>query len=61
MGALVDSLRMIWYRRVINFDQTDQQELAAKATEYGKTHRHFAKAMARRLLGDGPRVGSAGR
>jgi transglutaminase-like putative cysteine protease len=35
MGALVDSLRMIWYRRVINFDQTDQQELAAKATEYG--------------------------
>jgi hypothetical protein len=28
---------MIWYRRVINFDQTDQQELVAKVTEYGKS------------------------
>jgi protein-glutamine gamma-glutamyltransferase len=36
MGAFLDSLRMIWYRRVINFDQTDQQELAARVAEYGK-------------------------
>ncbi len=36
MGAFLDSLRMIWYRRVINFDQTDQQELAAKVADYGK-------------------------
>jgi hypothetical protein len=36
LGAFVDSLRMIWYRRVINFDQTDQQELAATVTQYGK-------------------------
>ncbi|MGF1451175.1 MAG: transglutaminaseTgpA domain-containing protein [Opitutales bacterium] len=26
--AWVDSLRMAWYRRVVNFDQTDQQDLA---------------------------------
>jgi len=37
LGAFLDSLRMIWYRRVINFDQTDQQEMAAKVSEYGKT------------------------
>jgi protein-glutamine gamma-glutamyltransferase len=27
-SARLDSLRMLWYRRVINFDQTDQQDLA---------------------------------
>jgi len=36
-GAFFDNLRMIWYRRVINFDQTDQQELAQQAAEYGKS------------------------
>ena len=35
-SAFFDSLRMIWYRRVINFDQTDQQELAQQAADYGK-------------------------
>jgi hypothetical protein len=27
-SARLDSLRMVWYRRVINFDQADQQQLA---------------------------------
>ena len=36
-GAFLDNLRMIWYRRVINFDQTDQQELAQQVGDYGKS------------------------
>ncbi len=43
-SAFVDGLRMIWYRRVINFDQTDQQELVAKVSEYGKDFGATAKA-----------------
>ncbi len=35
-NAFVDGLRMIWYRRVINFDQTDQQELVAKVSDTAK-------------------------
>lgn len=35
-SAFVDGLRMIWYRRVINFDQTDQQELVAKVSDTAK-------------------------
>ncbi len=35
-SARVDSLRMLWYRRVINFDHTDQQEFASTLSEYGK-------------------------
>ncbi|GHC07628.1 transglutaminaseTgpA domain-containing protein [Cerasicoccus arenae] len=27
-GAWLDSVRMVWYRRVINFDQQDQEEIA---------------------------------
>ncbi|MGE9296423.1 MAG: transglutaminaseTgpA domain-containing protein [Puniceicoccales bacterium] len=27
-GAWLDSVRMVWYRRVINFDQADQKEIA---------------------------------
>jgi len=42
-GARFDSLRMLWYRRVINFDQTDQQEIADKigfyATDIAKKFR----------------------
>jgi len=34
--ARLDSLRMLWYRRVINFDQTDQQEFASTLSDYGK-------------------------
>jgi len=34
-SARMDSLRMLWYRRVINFDQTDQQEFADKVGQYG--------------------------
>jgi transglutaminase-like putative cysteine protease len=28
LGAWVDSLRILWYRRIVNFDQKDQLELA---------------------------------
>ncbi|MGA2051782.1 MAG: transglutaminaseTgpA domain-containing protein [Opitutales bacterium] len=35
-SARVDSLRMLWYRRVINFDQTDQAEFASTMGSYGK-------------------------
>lgn len=35
MGAWVDSLRMQWYRRVVNFDQDDQVELATSAIDLG--------------------------
>jgi hypothetical protein len=34
-GAFLDSLRMIWYRRVINFDQTDQQAMLAQVESFG--------------------------
>lgn len=32
--AWVDSLRMAWYRRVVNFDQSDQQMMASELKEY---------------------------
>ncbi len=32
LGAWMDSLRVIWYRRVINFDDTDQEQIAARVT-----------------------------
>jgi len=35
-NAYLDGLRMIWYRRVINFDQTDQAQLADTVEQYGK-------------------------
>jgi hypothetical protein len=35
-NAYLDGLRMIWYRRVINFDQTDQMQLADTVEQYGK-------------------------
>jgi transglutaminase-like putative cysteine protease len=34
-GARIDSLRMLWYRRVINFDQTDQAQFASTLSVYG--------------------------
>ncbi len=36
-SAFLDNLRMIWYRRVINFDQTDQEELAQQVGDYGRS------------------------
>jgi len=32
-SAWLDSVRMVWYRRVINFDQADQQEIANKVRD----------------------------
>jgi transglutaminase-like putative cysteine protease len=32
-AAWIDSLRVQWYRRVVNFDQTDQQQLAERMVE----------------------------
>ncbi|HTB64250.1 MAG TPA: transglutaminaseTgpA domain-containing protein [Opitutales bacterium] len=34
-AAFFDSLRMIWYRRVINFDQTDQEAIVDQAKKFG--------------------------
>jgi protein-glutamine gamma-glutamyltransferase len=53
-NAYLDGLRMIWYRRVINFDQTDQAELADNvertsqrlAQEVGQRFTHAWRAMA---------------
>jgi len=36
-NAYLDGLRMIWYRRVINFDQTDQAQLADTVEQYSKS------------------------
>ncbi len=33
-SAWVDSLRMVWYRRVVNFDQSDQMEMASGLKDY---------------------------
>ena len=35
MSAWVDSLRMQWYRRIVNFDQQDQVELATSMLDLG--------------------------
>jgi hypothetical protein len=35
MSAWVDSLRMQWYRRIVNFDQKDQVELATSMIDLG--------------------------
>ena len=35
VSAWVDSLRMQWYRRIVNFDQTDQVELATTMIDLG--------------------------
>ena len=35
MSAWVDSLRMQWYRRIVNFDQNDQVELATSMIDMG--------------------------
>ncbi len=35
MSAWVDSLRMQWYRRIVNFDQADQVELATTMIDLG--------------------------
>lgn len=36
MRAWVDSLRMQWYRRIVNFDQADQVELATTVVDLGR-------------------------
>ncbi len=35
-SARIDSLRMLWYRRVINFDQSDQEEVAKAVAQFGR-------------------------
>jgi transglutaminase-like putative cysteine protease len=35
-NAYLDSLRMIWYRRIINFDQTDQAQLIDTVEQTGR-------------------------
>ncbi len=33
--AWVDSLRMVWYRKVVNFDQSDQLQMASNIRQFG--------------------------
>ncbi|MGK0464395.1 MAG: transglutaminase-like putative cysteine protease [Lentimonas sp.] len=46
MWAWVDSLRMQWYRRIINFDQDDQVELATSLIDMGDS---FLKKLSTRF------------
>ncbi len=36
-SAWTDSLRMMWYRRVVNFDETDQAEMASDIRSYASS------------------------
>lgn len=42
--AWIDSLRVQWYRRVVNFDQTDQQQIAERVVEGTRAMVDDAKA-----------------
>ncbi|WOO40980.1 transglutaminaseTgpA domain-containing protein [Rubellicoccus peritrichatus] len=46
-SAWVDSLRMVWYRRVVNFDQSDQIEMADDIKNYSVA---FYESFKRELL-----------
>jgi hypothetical protein len=47
-SARLDSLRMLWYRRVINFDQTDQKAYVTTLAAYGKV---ILKSIRDQVLG----------
>lgn len=51
--AYLDSLRILWYRRIVNFDREQQQEVASRAREFGSalfSHlRDTAKSWSARL------------
>lgn len=45
-GAWMDSVRMVWYRRVINFDQDDQEEIASNLREVSmNAYKEFQAAV----------------
>jgi len=52
-SAFFDGLRMVWYRRVINFDQTDQVEMVNKVSNMGKD---FGSSLKKRLREMGDKV-----
>lgn len=49
-GAWMDSLRVIWYRRVINFDDTDQEEIAERVTGLWADTKAFLRAMVEEIF-----------
>lgn len=46
--AWVDSMRMVWYRRVVNFNQTDQVEIASGIRDLGQA---FVEQVKQFVLG----------
>ncbi|MBE2213847.1 MAG: DUF3488 domain-containing protein [Opitutaceae bacterium] len=44
-SAYLDSLRMIWYRRIVNFDQRSQQGVISSLRTVGRTARVWSEAV----------------
>ena len=53
LTAWIDSLRIQWYRRIVNFDQTDQIEMATTMMDVGDA---FLKEISARLRGYGEQI-----
>lgn len=53
-GARVDALRMFWYRRIVDFDQSSQVELAREAKNaieaYGKAFKGYVNGKLRAVV-----------
>lgn len=47
--AYVDSLRILWYRRIVNFDEQQQEALASQARDYGKRLSEWVRGELARL------------
>lgn len=45
-AAWMDSLRVLWYRRVINFDETDQEAIAEQVSGFWEKTKAFLRELA---------------
>jgi hypothetical protein len=50
--AYLDSLRILWYRRIVNFDQKQQREMASWLREHSRIARIWLRNWARTLYLD---------
>lgn len=50
--AYLDSLRILWYRRIVNFDQEQQEELAGQVKSWSSALQKSWKEWTRQLAGD---------
>ncbi|OUW16496.1 MAG: hypothetical protein CBD18_06800 [Opitutales bacterium TMED158] len=48
--AYIDSLRMLWYRRIVNFDETAQKEAAAQLKDFFLAYAEVAEDWATRAM-----------